>query len=571
MFNALLVRASPHTRGWTRAFPQAGAGFDGFPAHAGMDPRREGRRGPSPGLPRTRGDGPCEQCPEGQPKEASPHTRGWTRGGRSRPWSVSGFPAHAGMDRDDRSVRAARTGLPRTRGDGPLGAAGRLGRNLASPHTRGWTVEDLRADDLRGGFPAHAGMDLRAPPASPTRGRLPRTRGDGPRAPCSTARRPTASPHTRGWTARGRGKPSLQQGFPAHAGMDPGAALEDVAGIGLPRTRGDGPRAERPADAGGVASPHTRGWTPDRQRRRRPRQGFPAHAGMDHAAVRLVDLDTEASPHTRGWTLRGIDPRGELRGFPAHAGMDPASGSPRRPRSRLPRTRGDGPSFVALLGVFDTASPHTRGWTRGHPDHGRGRGGFPAHAGMDPRAPAAEDVDDGLPRTRGDGPRPDATVAAVSAASPHTRGWTPGDRCRQGGDAGFPAHAGMDRTSPSPRPRPCGLPRTRGDGPAGAPRSPSRPRRPLGFPAHAGMDPERRGRKAPESGFPAHAGMDRGRPWTLRETPGLPRTRGDGPVSNVLGRVSAGASPHTRGWTLRQPAAAEVEGGFPAHAGMDLE
>ena len=71
------------------------------------------------GLPRTRGDGPALEERPLKPKRASPHTRGWTLGVRTEVLSATGFPAHAGMDprRDRCLLRLER--LPRTRGDGP--------------------------------------------------------------------------------------------------------------------------------------------------------------------------------------------------------------------------------------------------------------------------------------------------------------------------------------------------------------------------------------------------------------------------------------------------------------------
>ena len=75
---------------------------------------------------------------------------------------------------------------------------------------------------------------------------------------------------------------------------------------------------------------------------------------------------------------------------------------------RVPRTRGDGPSW---------------GWWWSW-----GWGVFPAHAGMD-RSPAT-------------------ALAGDTPCSPHTRGWTayavPPVRAQQ---IVFPAHAGMDRNS----------------------------------------------------------------------------------------------------------------------------
>ena len=100
--------ASPHTRGWTRRAAHRQDAGRGFPAHAGMDPGGRRLQGRGRGLPRTRGDGPFHTNPAAFVIGASPHTRGWTPGrGTTRGWtpepviessSMSGFPAHAGMD-----------------------------------------------------------------------------------------------------------------------------------------------------------------------------------------------------------------------------------------------------------------------------------------------------------------------------------------------------------------------------------------------------------------------------------------------------------------------------------------
>ena len=72
-----------------------------------------------------------------------------------------------------------------------------------------------------------------------------------------------------------------------------------------------------------------------------------------------------------------------------------------------------------------------------------------------------------------------------------------------------------------------------------------------------------------EGGFPAHAGMDLDRSWRSWVSSWLPRTRGDGPLKTLCRGCHIQASPHTRGWTLRVPMPANLSGGFPAHAGMD--
>ena len=234
-----------------------------------------------------------------------------------------------------------------------------------------------------------------------------------------------------------------------------------------------------------MASPHTRGWTPARGRRWSSAAGFPAHAGMDlrdayaqgatqrlprtrgdGPEIQLVFvIPALASPHTRGWT-RGCPVQCRARGgFPAHAGMDPGHSTYPGPTQRLPRTRGDGPPAPPPCDARPKASPHTRGWTLVPQQRRHRAGGFPAHAGMDPVDLIERVRSTRLPRTRGDGPQPSSTRSCWRVASPHTRGWTRVLRLDLQRHVGFPAHAGMDPgCSPAATPS-SWLPRTRGDGP----------------------------------------------------------------------------------------------------------
>ena len=234
---------------------------------------------------------------------------------------------------------------------------------------------------------------------------LPRTRGDGPAPSGSGQRRPAASPHTRGWTSAALSMSRRRHGFPAHAGMDPEYLCRARPAPRLPRTRGDGPRRQHRTSFWSGASPHTRGWTRRQVVHVAARPGFPAHAGMD-----LNATDTSSFV------------------------------------GRLPRTRGDGPSIDHPRRAPVLASPHTRGWTRGGGPRAPLWQGFPAHAGMDPPQPAEAAESQRLPRTRGDGPFDVADRDLRVRASPHTRGWTRRRRAPGRDLAGFPAHAGMDRS-----------------------------------------------------------------------------------------------------------------------------
>ena len=257
--------------------------------------------------------------------------------------------------------------FPRTRGDGPDAKCPGGSGEMVSPHTRGWTLVLRDGVRRQRGFPAHAGMDPRPTATRSIGSRFPRTRGDGPPSSRSTRVTVAVSPHTRGWTRRGRPADCFLGGFPAHAGMDPSSPRRQGSTWGFPRTRGDGPgvalfqRAERRV-------PRTRGDGPDR---------FPVR----------VDGD-QVSPHTRGWTLGPLVGRHPREGFPAHAGMDPAQRRYVVRRRGFPRTRGDGPRSGRRTPGLRWVSPHTRGWTRCHRVQDIRQGGFPAHAGMDPRSSA---------------------------------------------------------------------------------------------------------------------------------------------------------------------------------------
>ena len=163
---------SPHTRGWTEYNSSEGK-FEKpvFPAHAGMDRYRQVASSMPMRFPRTRGDGPRRARSTPPTRGFSPHTRGWTTppGTRSCPGGV--FPAHAGMDRVfplEREltlvVFPAHAGM-----DLKEAIAGDNIGALFSPHTRGWTAlpGDARAHHLR----------------------FPRTRGDGPCFPGTSATR----------------------------------------------------------------------------------------------------------------------------------------------------------------------------------------------------------------------------------------------------------------------------------------------------------------------------------------------------------------------------------------------
>ena len=171
-----------------------------------------------------------------------------------------------------------------------------------------------------------------------------------------------------------------------------------------------------------------------------------------------------------------------------------------------------------------------------------------------------------LPRTRGDGPTSTSRSRCASKASPHTRGWTPAPSSASPARPGFPAHAGMDPGQGAVIVVGKGLPRTRGDGPV---TRITGVRTELASPHTRGWTRERRRLLRRADGFPAHAGMDPAYRIGGGLPEWLPRTRGDGPFRSFSTERAARASPHTRGWTPLHASRPRHRKGFPAHAGMD--
>src|SRR5437868_5136426 len=128
-----------------------------FPARAGMDPRPAGRLENAACIPRTRGDGPAFEIMRYLVVRYSPHARGWTQSSTADRLVAPVFPARAGMDPDERTNASRIQRIPRTRGDGPSGLTVRMRATLYSPHARGWTHPETPDRRHRAVFPARAG------------------------------------------------------------------------------------------------------------------------------------------------------------------------------------------------------------------------------------------------------------------------------------------------------------------------------------------------------------------------------------------------------------------------------
>ncbi len=174
------MKATPHTRGSTVNEDPYSEENEGYPAHAGIDPNRNGSARIQRRLPRTRGDRPISFAIAVDETKATPHTRGSTQVFDLCDSALEGYPAHAGIDPVVYADTSRWTWLPRTRGDRPYEFILLDDWKEATPHTRGSTVFPSILRPGTDGYPAHAGIDLESSYHVMNGYGLPRTRGDRP-------------------------------------------------------------------------------------------------------------------------------------------------------------------------------------------------------------------------------------------------------------------------------------------------------------------------------------------------------------------------------------------------------
>ena len=233
---------------------------------------------------------------------------------------------------------------------------------------------------------------------------------------------------------------------------------------------------------------------------------------------------------------------------------------------RLPRIRGDRPPDGAGLMYATGATPHTRGSTLKAAIAAQEQYGYPAYAGIDPEPYSYQREGVGLPRIRGDRPAGAGFRLRSQPATPHTRGSTPGKGLPLLSTEGYPAYAGIDLLHSHPKVCSIRLPRIRGD----------RPFLTQGYNTLFKATPHTRGstlfKNQPYSkawGYPAYAGIDPSYLVNLVNDFRLPRIRGDRPYTNTDYQPAGRATPHTRGSTLPILPDDCTWGGYPAYAGID--
>jgi len=196
-----LPQSSPHTWGWTGMRRTAINRYPEFPTHVGMDLKMKNITKGGMRVPHTRGDGPWASLNDLLRHESSPHTWGWTSVVRPYLRAYGEFPTHVGMDLQIAWYECLGWGVPHTRGDGPVNLSIIHHHTGSSPHTWGWTYHIQYESDTRHEFPTHVGMDLCTCRFSTWFARVPHTRGDGPRLANAISGETVSSPHTWGWTS----------------------------------------------------------------------------------------------------------------------------------------------------------------------------------------------------------------------------------------------------------------------------------------------------------------------------------------------------------------------------------
>ena len=130
--------------------------------------------------------------------------------------------------------------------------------------------------------------------------------------------------------------------------------------------------------------------------------------------------------------------------------------------------RGDRPFISGLTWYLTTFTPHARGSTLSDQPRPLTVCVYPACAGIDPSREEASGATGSLPRMRGDRPSLGLGKLPNELFTPHARGstippWPVSDR-----DGVYPACAGIDPPFMTYLSHSLGLPRMRGDRPAGA-------------------------------------------------------------------------------------------------------
>jgi len=176
----------------------------------------------------------------------------------------------------------------------------------------------------------------------------------------------------------------------------------------------------------------------------------------------------KSTPHARGSTHTPPCRRKPENVYPACAGIHPGIEGCKLRGWCLPRMRGD-PPLEANETIYDALStPHARGSTRPTVVWTAAVCVYPACAGIHPTRGARRLRPTRLPRMRGDPPALKRHKAKVRTSTPHARGSTAFIMIPRKNGKVYPACAGIHLRGKPRTPKTAGLPRMRGDPPVSA-------------------------------------------------------------------------------------------------------
>ena len=271
-------------------------------------------------------------------------------------------------------------------------------------------------------IPAHAGKTFAAALPRPLATAHPRSRGENPQPPSSTAASPGSSPLTRGKPVSIHEATQETRLIPAHAGKTGLRARSPRRSRAHPRSRGENVVAAREELLLDGSSPLTRGKRARDRRAEGARGLIPAHAGKtatppsrpsvawahprsrgeNLAIVAALARVSGSSPLTRGKPSHVLHASAAIRLIPAHAGKTASRSIPHAYRRAHPRSRGENETHTLTTAEMPGSSPLTRGKRPARPQWARRARLIPAHAGKTSQAFTLPTAVAAHPRSRGE-------------------------------------------------------------------------------------------------------------------------------------------------------------------------
>ncbi len=172
-----------------------------------------------------------------------------------------------------------------------------------------------------------------------------------------------------------------------------------------------------------------------------------------------------STPHARGSTSTRLTSFRLSTGYPACAGIHLQEYEEKEVEERLPRMRGDPPGPDHRHQRRRVATPHARGSTQCQSRARRPSQGYPACAGIHPYWGSTTKALSCLPRMRGDPPEVVGWKGLSELSTPHARGSTSLIGEMTVLSSVYPACAGIHPVSGLRKATTGSLPRMRGDPP----------------------------------------------------------------------------------------------------------